>query len=110
MSITREDKDGKATLKIEGSMSIYEAKAIRAELLVSLTNDEELTLDLNGVTDCDIACLQLLFSAQKTAAEEGKGFCISGTPTPVRNLLRDAGINSEGLFNLEFEAKPEKEE
>ena len=110
MPITREDKDGNVTLKIEGSMSIYEAAAVRAELLACFDSDEDLALDLKGVTDCDTAGLQLLCAAQKTAAEEGKKFCIAGAPAPVMDLLRDAGVNPEELFNPEFEAEPEKEE
>ena len=110
MSITREDKDGSATLKIEGSMSIYDATAVRVELLACFDNSEDITLDLKRVTDFDTAGLQLLCAARKTAAEEGKRFCVAGAPAPVIDFLRDAGVNPEELFNLEFEVELEKED
>ncbi len=98
MAITREDKDGNIALRIEGALSIYEAAALRGEILSCLEEDTGLELDLEGVTECDTAGLQLLWAARKTAAEAKKALHIVNTPQPVLDALQGAGLRSEEPF------------
>jgi len=99
MSFAREEKEGVATIKIEGSISIYEAAALREEFLFCINNYESLNLDLNGVTDCDIAGLQLIYSASKAAAKEGKKINVSGESLPVLDCLTNTGLNPREILS-----------
>ena len=69
MPFVREDTQGNTRLKIRGALSIYEAAELRQELLARLEDNTDLELDLEGVTECDTAGLQLLWAARKTAGE-----------------------------------------
>ena len=69
MSFTKETVDGKTMLKIEASLTIYDATVLLEELLTCFENGGELTLDVEAVTDFDTAGLQLLCAARKTALE-----------------------------------------
>ena len=110
MAITRKEKDGTVTLKIEGSLSIYEAAAFREELLTCFEKFEDLTLVLNGVDDCDTAGLQLLCAARKTAEATGKTLTVSDAPQPVTDTLQSAGLNPDEILNTETQSQINREE
>lgn len=101
MSFTRGEKDGKTRLKIEGPMSIYEAPALRRELLSCLESESGLELDLGGVTDCDAAGLQLLYAAHKTAEKGKRPFRVSDVPQTVLETMRRAGLNPGEILGRE---------
>lgn len=97
MSFTREENDGKTRLKVEGSITIYEAAALREELLACLERDAGLELDLEGVTDCDTAGLQLLYAARKITGEKRLRVACAGPG--VLEALQSAGMNPDELIN-----------
>lgn len=99
MSFVRKEKEGVATIKIEGPISIYEVAALREELLFCLDNCEILNLDLSEATDCDITGLQLIYSALKASAEEDKKFNIFGESSSILDFLTNAGLNPEEIFS-----------
>jgi len=85
-------------------MSIYEVREIYGDLLKSFEKDGELILDLSEVTSCDVAGIQLLYSAKRTAKEKGKGFSFSGASDAVIEAAGGAGIEleiSEGIMEEE---------
>ncbi len=93
MDFEKEEKDGQAILKIKGALSIYEAASLREELAACLDQYQGLTIDLNEVSDCDTAGLQLLCSARRTAENAGKAFALTGTPEPVHEALSRVGLD-----------------
>jgi anti-anti-sigma factor len=98
MSFAREEQDGNIKLKIEGSLSIYEAATLQQELCACLENDSDLELDLGGVTDCDAAGLQLLYATRKKAAEGKKRFHVTDVPQTVLDTLRRTGLNPDEVL------------
>jgi anti-sigma B factor antagonist len=98
MPFETEETQGKIRLKIQGSLSIYEAVALREELLDRIAGETDLELDLGGVTECDTAGLQLLCAARKTAGKRDKHLRVVGAPQTVLDTLRSAGLGPEDVI------------
>jgi anti-sigma B factor antagonist len=98
MPFETEKTQGKIRLKIQGSLSIYEAAALREELLDRIAGETDLELDLGGVTECDTAGLQLLYAARKTARKRDKHLRVVGAPQAVLDTLRSAGLGPEDVI------------
>ena len=71
------------TLRIAGDMTIYEAAAQCGEVLAALEGQDELEIDLAGVTALDTAGLQVLMLAKKTAAAHGASLRLTGHSAAV---------------------------
>lgn len=97
VKITREERNGCAFVKIEGAFSIYEAASLRKTFLECFDAYEGLILDLNDVTECDTAGIQLLCAARVTAETEGKTFSIEGMSETVVNALISGGLAPEKI-------------
>lgn len=93
-----EDKDEHVLLKIEDAMSVYEAAVVRERLMACLDNCDGLSLDLSELKDCDIAGVQLLYSAKRTAEDQGKYFKVAGASDSVVDALARAGINPDQVL------------
>ncbi len=92
MDYTREDKKGCAIIRYKGPFSIYEAPAIRDLLLECFASARGLQLDMEAVTECDTAGIQLLCSARATAEAEGKVFRINRMSEAVVQALTAGGL------------------
>ena len=103
MAIKREEKDGYAVVKVDGPFSVYEASDLRNEFLECFENYKGLILDLEEVSDCDTAGVQLLCSARKTSDSEGKPFTVAKVSDQVINAVTCAGLNPENILNLKKE-------
>jgi anti-anti-sigma regulatory factor len=78
---------------IGGEMTILNAGEIRNALLVAFSEGEEVCLDLGKVTEVDLAGLQLLCAAHRTAMADKKQFSISGIDNEVIEcVIQDAGF------------------
>ncbi len=66
----RIEGDGKRRiLTLSGELTIQNAEYIRSRLLESMQNIEHLTVRVDGATDVDLTCLQLLCASHKTATQ-----------------------------------------
>lgn len=92
MSFTKEKNGGNIRLKIEESLSIYDATFLREALVDCFEDGGDVELDLSGVSDCDTAGLQLLIAARKTAEAMQKPFRVVGTSRVVLDVLRRTGL------------------
>jgi anti-anti-sigma factor len=93
MSFIKEVKGEKTFLKIEGSMSIYEAAALREACMECFKNCEAMEVDLSGVSECDITGVQLLYSARMTAEATEKIFEITAVSPAVIETMVASGLN-----------------
>ena len=100
MTFIQQDKKGKNLIKIEGPLSIYEVSKLKDELISCLETLDEIVLDLSGVTDCDIAGVQLLCAVRKTVDQRNQSIRIEKASIPVVNVLNSAGMNSEDILKL----------
>jgi anti-anti-sigma regulatory factor len=88
-------KEDKASLKIQGPLTIYEVIDVRDRFLEHLKKTGELRLELEEVTDCDTAGIQLLYSALKTAKDRGQAFDLKSVSMAVKEAAERAGIAME---------------
>jgi ABC-type transporter Mla MlaB component len=81
------------TVELTGALTIRSAAALRDQLQSALAAADTVTLDCIGVTSADIAALQLLVAAQKSAAADGKAVrLLAPAGTALNSLLRQAGF------------------
>ncbi len=92
MAFTREIKEKSAIVKFDGGLTVYEAAAIRDELLECLDDHDGLTLDLTNVDECDLTGVQLLYSARLAAEAEKKSFTIRGATAGVTETISQLGL------------------
>ncbi|RJX23147.1 MAG: STAS domain-containing protein [Desulfobulbus sp.] len=75
-------------LLLEGELTVNQAAILRRKLLDALAEGDWLEIDLDQVTAVDLAGLQLLCSAHRTAAAEGKRLTIKNTMVPALQEAR----------------------
>jgi anti-anti-sigma regulatory factor len=80
-------------LKVSGRVTIAQASGFREALLGALDAAKELQVDLSGVTQIDLAGLQLLCAAHQSAESVGKRFeVLAGGNEIFRSVVSDAGF------------------
>ena len=75
-------------LTVEGEIDISNARAMRALLLQTLEQAEQLTLDLRAVASMDSSGIATLIEARAKARECGKSFQVTGVSERVRMALK----------------------
>ncbi len=84
-------------LRIEGEMTIYNAAALKPELLGALAQSSALEVDLSRVIEIDAAGVQLLILAKKEALEAGRTLTLIQHSEPVLSAFELMGL--VGWFN-----------
>jgi anti-anti-sigma regulatory factor len=80
-------------LKIEGEMVVSNTEPLRQLLADLLPDAKSVRIVLQEVESLDLAFVQLLWSARKTAAALDKNFTVEGTlPGEIMALLKSAGF------------------
>lgn len=72
MHINAQQENDICRLKMEGEFTIYHGQEIRDGLIEHLAANDEIELDLGGVTEMDTAGLQLLLAAKREGTRQGK--------------------------------------
>jgi len=88
----------KTVLRIDGELTIFRAAELKPVLLAKPAPNE---IELSGVTEIDIAGVQLLMLAKKTALTEGRSLRLVAHSAPVLEvfeLLNLAGYFDEPLI------------
>ncbi len=82
----------RGVVRLEGELNIQEAGRLRELLLQAFGEVQELSLDLEGVTEADTACLQVLCSAHKSFLTANKTLTTTGVPAaPFIRTVDDSG-------------------
>lgn len=80
-------------LKVSGEVTIRDARGFHEALLAALEGANELRVDLRGMTDIDLAGLQLLCAAHHSAGRAGKSLeIVDGGNTTFRDMATGAGF------------------
>ena len=96
-TFTIEENDGEAILKIKGAISVYEAVSIRDELAACFKSHDRVILNIDEVTDCDTAGVQLMLSAFRTAENTGKTFEVRGSSDSIMKSIVDLGLRPAAI-------------
>jgi anti-anti-sigma regulatory factor len=79
-------------LKLEGCWTIERASELRDLLVVALRGEDHVMMDLEGVTETDLSCRQLLCSAHGTFLKMHRHFALHGSQSEAfKRAVRDAG-------------------
>ena len=85
------------TVQIEGAMDVLASSALQTALSTCLTEAPTLKLDLSDVVSCDVAGVQVLCSARKTAASLGKTLVVVAVSPSVTELCLAIGVSLDDL-------------
>lgn len=78
-------------LALDGSLTIEDADALKTALVDALRTAEALEIDLSGVADVSLCCLQVLCSAHRTAHREAKTLALRNPGEEFLQSLRETG-------------------
>ena len=82
-------------LSLTDNLTIYQAEALKAQLLQALDAGPELELDLSQVGDMDTAGLQLLIMLKRQAQQQGKQLSFQGHSPAVRSVIDVCNLAAE---------------
>jgi ABC-type transporter Mla MlaB component len=86
------------TLIVAGSQTIREAALTHAALLAAMAEHAEVRLDCAGVTEADVAFVQLILAARRGAVAAGRRFALREPPHgALREALARGGFLSAGM-------------
>lgn len=78
-------------VSVGGAVTVQSVGELKESLLQALAGAEQLCLDLSGVTEIDLAGLQLLCAAHRSSLQHNKRFCIS---TGENDIIGTAGMEA----------------
>ncbi len=88
--------EGRATLMVSGEVTIQNALAFRDALKEWVEKSDTLDLNMGGVADADLTCLQLLCSAHRSIMSMKKNLTVMGElPEAIGKAAREAGFVRE---------------
>ena len=95
MTIQITQAEDHTLMQLSGALTIAEAQDTHSQFIQALANTERLTIDLSGVTEVDLAGLQLLMCLPR----EKLAVSITNVSEPLRDLFRH--LNLLPYFGLE---------
>ncbi|NMC49802.1 MAG: STAS domain-containing protein [Desulfovibrio sp.] len=87
------------TLRLDGDWTIQDASALREVLLDALSRNNELRVDISGVTSTDLSMFELLHAACQSAARDSKKFVRTGK---VSEAVSKAAVLSGFVDHVPF--------
>ena len=91
MEFFKDEKDQQITLQLNGSLTYNNLDDLKEAFVTSFDVHSEIILDLNNITECDTAGIQLLWSARKTAEDKNKNFSIKNASESVKDAALRIG-------------------
>ena len=91
MKVKLEEIEQGMAVTIEGDLTIYHVAELKEKLLETLNTYPGIELDLDGVTGCDAAGLQILCAAGKTVRKGNRKFKIDRLSAIVQKTMASAG-------------------
>ncbi len=80
-------------------MTINESAALRDELVECFRSFSGIIIDMDAVSECDAAAMQLLCSARLTAHDIGKRFAVTSASMSSMDAIARAGLDPDVLFS-----------
>lgn len=78
--------------EVSGAVDVYHAGSLLASLEEHIRSHAVITIDLSRADSFDMAGVQLLRAAKKTAEEAGKPFALAGVPESLRAIEKALGL------------------
>lgn len=94
MHFEKEQSGSACVLKLKGRCTVEHATELKTVLIDALYTQEHLVVTLDGVSDLDLSCLQVLCSAHGTSLKRNKRFILDGIlPEAFKRIVEDAGYS-----------------
>jgi anti-anti-sigma regulatory factor len=91
----------RATMTICGNVTIQNISEFKQNLLQMQDMADDIAIDLEGIRETDVACLQMLCAAHRTWLQMNKRLSITGPiPKEFQKVLSDSGFRVEGGCRL----------
>lgn len=91
-----EGPDETGTITLKGELTVQHASRLKEVLLDGIAKTSRLAIDVKGIEEVDLSCLQVLCSAHRSALGSGKVIALRGPwPDPLRRVVETSGF-SEG--------------
>jgi anti-anti-sigma regulatory factor len=90
MELEKQSSDTEIRIAIAGDLTLNSAQQLRTELLECFGSGKAAEIDLAGVTEIDLACLQVLLAAQNSFARHSRRLVIREGDR-VRQTRSEAG-------------------
>jgi anti-anti-sigma factor len=97
MEVFTSENGNQITITLKGELSIIDVSSLHEVLLDYLQRFDNVSLDLEGITDIDFACLQLIYSAYKYSEKNHKKFEISKISDIIGEKSMQVGFKAEIL-------------
>lgn len=92
MSLSAAHADRKSVVTIAGELTISSAEEFRKILLEAFGAADDVSIKMESLEAVDLACLQVLCSAHRSAVRSGKKLAFTTAPPPLfRTAVSDAG-------------------
>jgi anti-anti-sigma regulatory factor len=89
-------------VNLQGSLLVDRAAALKDELVEALEGSDNVLLGISQVEDLDLACLQVLYAAKKSATSAGKELHFLGSvPSRLSKRLAACGFLGGASGNAE---------
>ena len=100
MNATMEQSENSCILNFGGELTIQSGNELKEVLINLLDSSENLSLNIEKVTEIDIACLQILCSAHKASFKSNKYLKVSGKISEgFRESIQRCGyLNNKGCI------------
>jgi len=86
----------RAIIGLEGALGVREAKSTKQRLEQAIAASTAIEIDVSNLSGIDIATLQLLISARRSAEKLGKTLTISGESKIFEEFLVQSGLMPPG--------------
>ena len=93
----RKKQVNKGNIEIESSLSIFNAAIIHKKITEAYEKSDRIKIDLNSITDCDTAGIQLLYSLKKSCLDAGKEISLINPSDAVTDALDRMSMSWEHL-------------
>jgi anti-anti-sigma regulatory factor len=89
-------------ISLKGSLLVDRAKEIKETLSKALQQSDSVLVDLSSAADIDLACIQTLYAAKRTAEKKGISFSFTlSIPEHIMKKLTKSGFLRKALGNAE---------
>lgn len=88
--------DGVLCLRLSGNAAIHNAEQLRQALLTTVREEPGFRVNLAGVTQMDLTCLQLLCSTHRTVAGTGQSVVLDNEiPDELLEIISCSGYSRQ---------------
>jgi anti-anti-sigma factor len=92
VSVKKLKKEGASIITVSGELTVENSGELRERLASEFKEAKRLVLDCRDVSDVDVAGIQILCAAHKTADKKGKSIILEGMSNTLNEFIASSGF------------------